>query len=271
MNILKLLDTFNFGDNSPKLDQPASRRESLSFFGDIGAKVALAAIPAVVLAALPKNSFARTMDIPGVLNFALTLEFLEKEYYTRGVASGVIPSADLAIFQQIKKHEVAHVTFLQDAITSVGGTPVAEPMFDFTAGGNFSPFSMYGDFLALAQAFEDTGVRAYKGQAGNLMASDAVLNAALRIHSVEARHASQVRRLRMSLGQDPNAKGWISGNDRGTLPSPTQPVYDGEENVMQGGVDATTVTTASAASVREAFDEPLDEATVSTIAGLFIM
>ena len=45
MNILKLLDTFNFGDNSPKLNQPASRRESLSFFGDIGAKVALAAIP----------------------------------------------------------------------------------------------------------------------------------------------------------------------------------------------------------------------------------
>jgi hypothetical protein len=48
----------------------------------------------------------------------------------------------------------------------------------------------------LAQAFEDTGVRAYKGQAGNVMSNKTVLQAALQIHSVEARHASQVRRMR---------------------------------------------------------------------------
>jgi rubrerythrin len=50
--------------------------------------------------------------------------------------------------------------------------------------------------LALAQAFEDTGVRAYKGQAANLMSKPDLLTAALQIHSVEARHASEVRRLR---------------------------------------------------------------------------
>ena len=75
-----------------------------------------------------------------------------------------------------------------------------------TAGGTFDTFGDYPTFQLLAQGFEDFGVRAYKGQAPNLMASDAVLTAALRIHSVEARHASEIRRLR---GQ----KGWIPGND----------------------------------------------------------
>jgi rubrerythrin len=60
----------------------------------------------------------------------------------------------------------------------------------------FFSFTDYQQFLALAQAFEDTGVRAYKGQAANLMSKPDLLTAALQIHSVEARHASEVRRLR---------------------------------------------------------------------------
>jgi|GEM_PF-4100513 len=51
-------------------------------------------------------------------------------------------------------------------------------------------------FLELSQTFEDTGVKAYKGQAGNLITSPTLLTAALRIHSVEARHAAEIRRLR---------------------------------------------------------------------------
>jgi hypothetical protein len=104
----------------------------------------------------------------------------------------------------------------------------------------------------LSQGFEDTGVRAYKGQAAALMANDAVLTTALQIHSVEARHASAVRRLR---GQ----KGWITGNQ--TDIAPLAPVYAGEE-VGQG-----VTSTASA----EAFDEPLTTDQVLAIANLFIV
>jgi len=270
MNIIKLLESFNIGE-TPNVKKATSRRDSFNMFGQFGKTLALAAVPSVVLNVIPKGAFARTNDIVGVLNFALTLEFLEREFYTMGVSSGVIPTADMAIFNQIKKHEVAHVTFLQAAITGSGGTPIPQPNFDFTAGGAFNPFNVYADFLALSQAFEDTGVRAYKGQAGNLMSSNDVLTAALQIHSVEARHASEVRRLRKKNGLDSANKGWITGSSRGTLPAATQAVYDGEDNVMQGGVDASTVTTVGVTATQEGFDEPLTDTQVVAIANLFIV
>jgi hypothetical protein len=72
-------------------------------------------------------------------------------------------------------------------------------------------FTNYETFKAVAQAFEDTGVRAYKGQAPALMPYKDVLTAALTIHSVEARHASQVRRLRGNFTeQEPFYQGWIN-------------------------------------------------------------
>ena len=76
---------------------------------------------------------------------------------------------------------MAHVAFLRTAITQAGGTPVtlSAASFDFTAGGAFADvFSDYDLFLAVSQTFEDTGVRAYKGQAGNLMSNNDVLTAA---------------------------------------------------------------------------------------------
>ena len=67
---------------------------------------------------------------------------------------------------------------------------------DFTAGGKYADvFSNFKTFLALSQTFEDLGVAAYKGQAGNLKGNGAILTAALQIHSVEARHAAEVRRI----------------------------------------------------------------------------
>lgn len=241
----------------------------------MASKIATVAVPATILSATPGLNFARsTSTITDVLNFALTLEFLESSYYTQGVASGVIPGADIAIFNQIKKHEGDHVTLLQNSITALGGTPVSSPTFDFTANGAFDPFNVYADFLALSQAFEDTGVRAYKGQAGNLISNNDVLTAALSIHSVEARHASQVRRLRNKNGFDASAKGWITGNSRGTLPAATQAVYDGatsEANITQGGVDVSTITTLPLASIQEAFDEPLTDSETLAIASLFIV
>lgn len=264
MKIFELLKMYDVKPES--LNTFTSRREAFVKLGNFGKKVALAAIPVTIASSASTKAFAKTMEPLDVLNFALTLEYLEAEFYTTGLAkAGLIPEGkDRAIFEQIEKHEVDHVEFLKAGIMASGGTPVEKPTFDFTAGMNFDPFNDYHQFLALAQAFEDTGVRAYKGQAGNLMESNELLTAALQIHSVEARHASEVRRLR-------GLKGWITQHDRGEgMPAATQAVYDGEDVLVQGGVDVTTVTSIGADGVTESFDEPLTLEEVLTIAGLFI-
>lgn len=271
MNLIKLLDTLCPDTNSPEeKDMFFSRRESFRKFGDFGKKVALAAVPLAILSSLPRIAKADTASLIGVLNFALTLEHLEYRYYQNAIESGVIESADRVIFTKIRDHELAHVKFLQEVIGNVlKGTPVAEPKFDFTVKGNFSPFTDYPTFLALAQAFEDTGVRAYKGQAANVMESDVVLTAALSIHSVEARHASMVRRLRTKKGLD-TVKGWISNASIGSLPAATQGIYAGEDNVSHAGVNVVNLTGIDATAVSEGWDEPLSKDQVLGIASLFL-
>jgi hypothetical protein len=267
------------GDIDPEIvDTILTRREAIrrgaSTSALVAAGLAFASVP-VALGAFAKDAYADTplpADIVAVLNFALTLEYLESTFYDTGVAtSGLIPASDLAVFQQIMKHEDAHVAFLE---TVLGAAAVAKPSFDFTAGGMFADvFSNYTTFKAVSQAFEDTGVRAYKGQAPNLISNDTILTAALQIHSVEARHAAEVRRLR---GLD----GWINGTT-GSLPAavnaavygPGAPAaqFPAEGNTTQAGVDLVGLTGMSADVVSAAFDEPLDKATVLAIAGPFIM
>lgn len=255
MKAVKIIETLDTEIN----DLAFSRRQALNKGLNLGLKGLFAAIPLGLLFK-PTKTYAATSSPVDVLNFALKLEYLESSFYTMGLNAGIVPSSDMAIISQISKHETAHVATLKSAITASGGTPVAEPQFDFTAGGTFSDvFTNYTTFLVLANAFEDTGVRAYKGQAVNLLGSD-LLTAALDIHSVEARHASEIRRLR---GQ----KGWISGNMTAGLPAA---IYAGEDNTTQGGVDVTTVSTVSAAYIMESFDEPLTMDQVLAIAGPFI-
>ena len=269
MNISKILECFS---DDQLMSSKSNRRESFSNFGQIGKTLALAAIP-FGLSAFSNKAFAAdispTPATPvGALQFALILEYLENEFYQMGLSSGVIPPTenagrDLKVFQQIADHEADHVAFL---IAGLGGTGsanfVAKPTFDFTVGGLFDPFNDYQQFLALAQAFEDTGVRAYKGQVVNLMSTPDLLTAALRIHSVEARHASEVRRLR-------DQKGWIVGNDRGGLPAQAQGTYDGEENIIQAGYNSSTLFGVNAGT--EAFDETLTTQQTVNIANLFIV
>lgn len=198
-------------------------------------------------------------QVVDVLNFALTLEYLEDEFYRTGLGSGgLIPAQYRTVYKTISVHETAHVQLLK---TVLGADAVAKPKFDFTARGKFGDvFSNYQTFAALSQAFEDTGVRAYKGQAGNLMGAGFVLTTALRIHSVEARHAAEIRRIR---GQSP----WIRGSSRGNLPAAAQAVYNGEGQTTQAGIHIPGV---SAAAASEAFDEPLTKQQVLAIAGMFI-
>lgn len=224
------------------------------------------------------------MQILDVLNFALTLEYLEAEFYNTGLASsGLIATEDRMAFQVIADHENAHVAFLIKTITDLGGTPITKPTFDFTAGnGSFSGpftgvFSNYSLFLAVSQTFEDTGVRAYKGQAGDLISSNEVLRAALRIHSVEARHAAHVREIRSRRTSDPLVVGmpqpWITLNQSNIASPLVQPSYNGEENTMQAGIqivgiNAFAITDEDAS---EAFDEPLTKREVLDIVAPFIV
>src|SRR5690606_22422120 len=191
-------------------------------------KLAMAAMP-MGLATMPRRASAQDIqgDPVASLQLALTLEYLEDEFYDLALQSGVLPAGrPETVYMQISKHEQAHVDFLRTGLENAGVTPVEKPTFDFTAGGAFDPFNengagqetAYAQLLALEQAFEDAGVRAYKGQAGNLLGSP-FLTAALQIHSVEARHASEIRRLR-------GLKGWITNDMRGDgMPDATQAVY----------------------------------------------
>ncbi|KMQ68314.1 hypothetical protein ACM39_07250 [Chryseobacterium sp. FH2] len=271
MNILKLLDKLS---NDKFFTTEATRLETLTNITEFGKKAAVASVPlglgvlisAPAKAETPRSSVSGNVfksTLTDALQLALILEYLENEYYSMGLAAGaLIPSADRVVFMQIAKHESAHVNFLKSTLTSLGVTPGAKPTFDFSAGGNFSPFTDYNQFLVLAQAFEDTGVRAYKGQAGNVMSNKAVLQAALQIHSVEARHASQVRRMRAN-------KGWIELANGGNMPPATNPVYAGEDNTNQAGFN--TATTFGAAAGSAAYDEILSGNDAQTIASLFIV
>ena len=244
-----------------------SRRDAMRRTATLGA--ALAASP-LALAALAKDANAQTAsDVSDVLMFALTLEHLEYEFYVQGVnTNGLIPASERPLFETIRDHEGDHIRFLQSALgltQGVGEGSAGRPAkgFDFTAGGSLNTFQSYQTFLAVSQGLEDTGVRAYKGQAPRLINNDDVLTAALQIHSVEARHASAVRRIR-------GKKGWITGNTTDT--AAIQATYNGEENVTQGGVNLQTALGSmySTDAITEAFDEPLTKQAVLDIAGVFI-
>ncbi|RAU83790.1 ferritin-like domain-containing protein [Pontibacter arcticus] len=265
MNILKLIQDIEKADPEVygRLD---SRRAAFKNISGFSKKIAVAAVP-LALGSLFTKAYGQSNNaIVDTLQFALTLEYLEDEFYRLGLASSTaVAAANRPVIEQISKHEAAHVKFLQDTLRSLNATPVPKPTFDFSAGGAFADWNTNpATFLALAQAFEDTGVRAYKGQAGNLIASSAVLTAALQIHSVEARHAAEIRKIR-------GLKSWITGNERGAgMPAPTQAVYNGEEVTTQATVNiASGGISVGAAS--EAFDEPLEKQAVLDIANLFIV
>jgi len=259
-------------------DRLDTRRNVMKSFAKTSGKIALAALPFALGSMFQKaygSPTAPTDVILDTLNFALTLEYLEANFYIKAVASGIIPSGDaLNSLTVIRDHENEHVTFLKTAITAAGGTPVSftASNFDFTAKGTFpNVFADYGTLLAVAQSFEDTGVRAYKGQAPNLISNNDYLTAALQIHSVEARHAAHLREMRkmanLLVPSGVDVKPWITLNQSGIATAAVQASYNGEENVTQAGVMITNIggQKISAAAASEAFDEPLTKDQVTAI------
>lgn len=186
-------------------DRLTSRRD---LFHSATLKLGALASAPVVLAAVSSEAFGQGLPaaVTDILNFALTLEYLEDEFYRTALAQdGLIGEKYQEVFTTISAHETEHVAFLSSAL---GGAAVAKPKFDFTARGKYRDvFRNFKTFAAVSQALEDTGVAAYKGQAPNLVGGGDLLTAALRIHSVEARHAAEVRLLR---GQAP----WLGAFDK---------------------------------------------------------
>jgi hypothetical protein len=126
-----------------------------------------------------------------VLNFALTLEYLEADFYRQGNAAGIITdSKEKDLFNLIQQDEQAHVQAISETVTKLGGTPVAKPTIKYPDG----TFASRATFLKTSKTFEEVGVGAYLGQAGNLVNKD-VLVAAAAIFGVEARHAALVGKL----------------------------------------------------------------------------
>ena len=155
------------------------RKAALGGGAMIGGGALLGAMPSLA-AAKPSAK----QDI-AILNFALTLEYLESEFYKEALAK--VPFADGVardVTQVVSSHENAHVKFLKKAL---GSKAVKKPKFDFK-----DTTSTQGKFLATAVALEDTGVRAYSGQ-GTRIKSPAIVKAAISILVIEARHASRFR------------------------------------------------------------------------------
>lgn len=153
-------------------------------------KGAAAVIPAGVALEMlsTKWAFADDDDFDGpmdVLNYALTLEYLEAEFYRQGNGHELLGGRAAKYLQTVQTDEEAHVMALQDTIKKLGGSVMPAPKVDFGAS-----FKSKNSFLDAAYTFENLGVQAYLGAAPSLFQHKELLTAAASIFGVEARHAA---------------------------------------------------------------------------------
>lgn len=131
-----------------------------------------------------------------IVNYALTLEYLEADFYAKVIDSGLFKGAQLNVIKIIGDHEAQHVEALKGTVETLGGTPAAKPKTKF-------PLDSKTSVLELAATVENLGAAAYLGQAGRIMDKE-ILAAAISIHSVEARHAAA---LNVLTGKSPTPDG----------------------------------------------------------------
>jgi hypothetical protein len=153
------------------------RKAGLGAGAVLGGGALLGALPGVASAAVSKSDIA-------ILNYALTLEYLEAAFYAEAVSKGKLSGETARFAKVVAAHERAHVAFLQGSLRRKA---VAKPKFDFR-----DTTSDQAKFQVTARTLEDTGVSAYLGQVANIR-STAVLKAAGSVLPVEARHAAWIR------------------------------------------------------------------------------
>lgn len=123
----------------------------------------------------------------GILNYALTLEYLEEQFYAKVKAAGLFKGAVGSLVSEFGQQESEHVAALHQTVIKLGGTPAPKPTGKF-------PITTAAAVAKLAYTVENLGASAYLGQAGNI-SSPVVLAAALAIHTIEARHAATLSTL----------------------------------------------------------------------------
>ena len=183
-------------------DDPSSRKRFFKMLGGAGAVSAFS----VALAACGGDDDEKSSAKPAppakasgdsnksdleILNYALTLEFLEADFYAQVIDSGMVKDPKVgSIAKKFGSTEQEHVDALIATIKKLGGKPVAAPK------SNFGPTFDKGLMATLEAAadVENLGAAAYLGQAGNIKNKE-VLAAALAIHTVEARHAAALNEL----------------------------------------------------------------------------
>ena len=182
-----------------------SRRGFLAAFAGVAAASALTGTSAFAQTATPP-------PMADVLNFALNLEYLEANFYLYATTgdglsstengSGVTPANPplgipfdantLAVLKALAQDETNHVILLRSAITSLGGTPIAQPAIDFGAMG---AITTQAQFLAATRQFTALGTSAYTGTAQLLVSNPGVLTTAAQILGAEGQHAGLVSNL----------------------------------------------------------------------------
>jgi hypothetical protein len=180
---------------------PASRKRFLKMVGTGGAGAF-----ALFLAACGSSSKKSTSTPPPatspsgggsaagdlkIVNYALTLEYLETAFYADVVKSGLFSGKQLDTIKMFGDQEAQHVDALTATVKKLGGTPAPKPKTKF-------PLKDAKSVLKLAASVENLGAAAYLGQAASIQSKE-VLAAALSIHTVEARHASALNTI---LGKD---------------------------------------------------------------------
>lgn len=185
--------------------------------GFLGAMLSAAALTA---ATGGREAFAQTSLLPpitDVLNFALNLEYLEANFYLYastgvGLASSLngngvavqgappklpLDANTLAVCQALARDEVNHIADLRSAVTSLGGTPIPQPLINLAANG---AITTQAQFLAASRQFTALGGSAYVGSAQLLVSNPAVLTTASQILAAEGQHAGVVAYLCVSRG-----------------------------------------------------------------------
>jgi len=165
-----------------------------------------------------------------ILNYALTLEFLEADFYARGLQKNILQGRELDLVKPIKAHEDAHVAAIRALLDDLGATAAEEPEFTYPAG----TFDGRDMFLKTALTFEELGVGAYHGQVTRIE-SPAILLAAASIAGVESRHAAILNDL---TAQNPFPAPVEVGKDMATVLAAAQSFIvakDDDSNSEQGG------------------------------------
>jgi rubrerythrin len=185
-------------------DDPTSRKKFLRMIGGGGGVAAMAVLlgacgdddgdtattPAATASTDTGAAAASADDTKGdldILNYALTLEYLETDFYDKVVAAGLFKGRNGELLKQFGESEQAHVDALKATIEKLGGTAVTAPETNFDVSDAKA-------VAELAATVENLGAAAYLAQAPKIKNKE-VLAAALSIHSVEARHAAVLNTL----------------------------------------------------------------------------